>query len=78
MTGSNEILLDDSKIFYNRIRTIQKNTTLSVYENQNHVWLLSDSYVEASKKAQTEMRKFFNKFDLTDQCGMIFQGFAIQ
>jgi acetyl esterase/lipase len=58
LTGANEILLDDSKHFYDKIKKVQKNSTLTVYENQNHVWLLSNIHTEASQKALNEMWDF--------------------
>ncbi|WCT12513.1 alpha/beta hydrolase [Mucilaginibacter jinjuensis] len=58
MVGTNEVLLDDSKNFYNNIKGIQPNTTLSIYESQLHVWPLANVHSEAAQKAIAEMGAF--------------------
>jgi acetyl esterase/lipase len=60
MVGTNEVLLDDSKNFYNSIKHIQVNSTLSIYENQLHVWPLANVHSEASQKALTEIEEFLS------------------
>ena len=58
LVGSGEILLDDSKWIYNEIRTCQEKVKLSVYENQNHVWMLENIHSEESQKAMREIKEF--------------------
>ena len=60
VVGSNEILLDDSVNFYGVIKALQPDATLTVYENQNHVWSLADISSEASVKLLAELEEFFN------------------
>ena len=58
--GTNEVLLDDSVNFYNIVKGIQPDATLTIYENQNHVWPLANINSEASQRLLNEMDKFFN------------------
>ncbi|AEW02078.1 hypothetical protein A4D02_08665 [Niastella koreensis] len=60
MVGTNEILLDDSRHFYNHIKSIQERSKLSIYEDQPHVWLKKDIHKEASRRALAEMADFIN------------------
>ncbi len=60
VVGSNEVLLDDSVNFYNVVKDIQPDSTLTIYENQNHVWPLADINNEASLQLLSEMEEFFN------------------
>jgi len=60
MVGTNEVLLDDSINFYNSIKTKQLKATLSIYENQNHVWPLANINSEASQKALAEVATFLS------------------
>ena len=58
MVGTNEILFDDSMNFYNYIKDIQPKSTLTIYENQYHVWPLANISSEASKQALDEIGSF--------------------
>ncbi|MFL5748124.1 MAG: alpha/beta hydrolase [Niastella sp.] len=58
MVGTNEILLDDSKHFYNDIKRIQGRSRLSIYNDQPHVWLKKDIHKDASRRALAEMADF--------------------
>jgi monoterpene epsilon-lactone hydrolase len=58
MVGTNEILLDDSKYFYNEIKGIQGKSRLSIYEDQPHLWPKKDIYKEASRRALAEIADF--------------------
>ncbi|NOT90157.1 alpha/beta hydrolase [Ferruginibacter sp.] len=58
IVGSNEILLDDSKLICNKIAEQQTKVELNIYEGQNHVWMLEDINTEASKKALKEIQEF--------------------
>ncbi|HKO81605.1 MAG TPA: alpha/beta hydrolase fold domain-containing protein [Chitinophagaceae bacterium] len=51
MVGSNEILFDDSKNFYDYIKAVQKETKFIEYENQGHVWMMTDIDSIESKQA---------------------------
>jgi monoterpene epsilon-lactone hydrolase len=59
MVGTNEILIDDSKNFYNYIKAIQPKAKLIIYENQAHVWPLANIQSEASQNTLTEINDFF-------------------
>ena len=61
LIGSNEILFDDSKAFYEKIRPLQPGTKMKEYINQNHVWLLADIKSKGAKDALTDMKKFITK-----------------
>jgi epsilon-lactone hydrolase len=63
IVGTNEVLLDDSKNFYNSIKDKQPNTTLSIYENQLHVWPLANVHSEASQKALKEMETYLTSLN---------------
>jgi len=67
MVGTNEILLDDSINFYNMVKKIQPNTTLTIYENQNHVWPLANIDGEASKKLLNQVQTFLTGINLIIQ-----------
>jgi len=58
MVGTNEILLDDSKQFYNDIKTVQSRSLLSIYEDQPHVWPKKDIHKEAARRALAEIAEF--------------------
>src|SRR6202008_1407729 len=61
LVGSNEILFDDSKLFYEKIKPLQPDTQMKEYENQVHGWPLIDIKSDASKDALTTMKKFIAK-----------------
>ena len=58
MVGTNEVLLDDSKHFYNDIKGIQGTSRLSIYDDQPHSWLKKDIHKEASRRALAEIADF--------------------
>ncbi len=58
MVGTNEVLLDDCKHFYNDIKGIQGASRLSIYDDQPHVWPKKDIYKEASRRALAEIADF--------------------
>ena len=60
MVGTNEILLDDSKQFYNDIKGIQGKSRLSIYDDQPHSWLKKDIHKEASRRALAEIADFIS------------------
>ena len=61
LVGSNEILFDDSKLFYEKIKLVQPDTQMKEYENQVHGWPLIDIKSDASKDALTRMEEFITK-----------------
>ena len=58
LVGSNEILLDDSKTMFSKIKSKHPLTRLVVSQNQTHVWLMDDIRSEPSKKAVAEIKSF--------------------
>lgn len=58
VVGSGEILLDDSNLIYNKIASQQAKTKLSIYDKQDHVWMLENIHTEPSKTAMKEIREF--------------------
>jgi acetyl esterase/lipase len=61
LVGSNEILFDDSKLFYEKIKLLQPDTQIKEYENQVHGWPLIDVKSDASKDALKSIEKFISK-----------------
>jgi len=61
LVGSNEILFDDSKLFYEKIKPLQPDTHMKEYENQVHGWPLIDINSDAAKDAMTSIEKFITK-----------------
>jgi acetyl esterase/lipase len=60
LVGSGEILLDDSKVLYDKFAYLQNRIKLTVYENANHVWMLENIHSEASQKALREIVEFID------------------
>jgi acetyl esterase/lipase len=60
VVGSNEILLDDSRNFYDTIKQVQPDATLTIYENQNHVWPLAGIDTDASQRLLGQVTEFLN------------------
>jgi len=58
MVGSNEILLGDSKYFYDEIKAIQSKSRLTIYDDQQHLWPKKDINKEASQRALAEIADF--------------------
>jgi Esterase/lipase len=63
LVGSNEILFDDSRLFYDKIKKVQPNSTLKEYAGKSHVWLLTDISSEESKDALNVVKKFLQDKD---------------
>jgi len=61
LVGSNEILFDDSKLFYEKIKPLQPDTQMKEYENQVHGWPLIDIKSDAAKDALTTIERFITK-----------------
>lgn len=60
LVGTNEVLYDDAKNFYDYIKSIQNNTTFKEYQDQTHVWLLTDIGSDASKETLQDISDFVN------------------
>ncbi len=58
LVGSNEVLLDDSRMAYEKILKQQDKTQLSVYEGQTHVWLMDSIKSDATVSALNEIAQF--------------------
>ncbi len=58
LVGSNEILFDDSKLFYEKIKLLQPNSQMKEYENQVHGWPLIDIKSDASENALISIVEF--------------------
>lgn len=58
MVGTNEIVLDDSKYFYNYVKNLQPLSRLTIYEDQPHVWMKKDVHSKAAQLAFEEMKAF--------------------
>ena len=61
LVGSNEILHDDSKLFYEKIKRLQPDTHMKEFENQIHGWPLIDIHSVAAKDALTDIEMFITK-----------------
>jgi monoterpene epsilon-lactone hydrolase len=61
LVGSNEILFDDSKLFYEKIKRLQPDTHMKEFENQVHGWPLIDIHSDAAKDAMASIEKFITK-----------------
>jgi monoterpene epsilon-lactone hydrolase len=61
LVGSNEILHDDSKLFYEKIKRLQPDTHMKEFENQVHGWPLIDIHSVAAKDAMTDIEMFITK-----------------
>lgn len=61
LVGTNEILYDDAKNFYDYIKPFQLNTILKAYPNQTHVWLLTNIDSDVSKETLQDISDFINK-----------------
>lgn len=61
LVGSNEVLFDDSKHFYEKIKPLQPDTKMKEYKNQFHVWLLVDIKSKASKSALADIKEFITQ-----------------
>jgi epsilon-lactone hydrolase len=61
LVGSNEILFDDSKLLYEKIKPLQPDTQMKEFENQVHGWPLIDIKSDASKDALASIDNFITK-----------------
>lgn len=59
LVGSNEILFEDSVLFYEMIKKVQPNTQFKEYVDQVHVWPIGDINSKASQEALTDIHIFF-------------------
>lgn len=56
--GTNDILLDDSKILAERMKKANVDVTLKIWENVPHVWHIIGDFLPESTKAIRQMAKF--------------------
>ncbi len=61
MVGTQEVLFDDSLHFYQKMSTIQPQTNLMVFEDQTHVWMLTDIHSAAAINALENIKTFIEK-----------------
>src|SRR5450432_1826020 len=61
LVGSNEILFDDSKLFYEKIKSLQPEIQMKEYETQIHGWPLMDINSDAAKDALASIKSFITK-----------------
>jgi monoterpene epsilon-lactone hydrolase len=61
LVGSNEILHDDSTLFYEKMKLLQPDTQMKEFENQVHGWPLIDIHSIAAKEAITNIKMFITK-----------------
>ncbi|WP_161964224.1 alpha/beta hydrolase fold domain-containing protein [Chitinophaga flava] len=61
MVGTQEVLFDDSFSFYEKASKIQPQTNLMVFENQTHVWMLTDIHSVAAINALENIKIFVEK-----------------
>lgn len=60
IVGSNEVLLDDSKLAYEQIKSQQEITKLSIYDQQSHVWMIDGITSDAARGGFDEVAGFIN------------------
>jgi len=60
LVGTDEVLNDDSKNFYQVVKPIQKRSKLKEYPGQKHVWLISDIHSKESIEAMTDIKEFIH------------------
>jgi epsilon-lactone hydrolase len=61
LVGTNEILHDDSKLFYEKIKGLQPEIQMKEFENQIHGWPLMDINSDAAKDALATIKLFITK-----------------
>ena len=61
LVGTNEVLFDDAKNFYEYIKQVQSETFFKSYQDQTHVWLLTDIGATASTTTLQDISEFINK-----------------
>lgn len=58
LVGTDEVLYDDSKDFYNVIKPIQKQIKFKEFDGQKHVWPVSDISSKATFEAMNDISEF--------------------
>jgi hypothetical protein len=58
LVGSREILPDDSKLLYAKIKKVQPNSKPNIYEDLTNVWLLDSIESDAPQNAIEEIKTF--------------------
>ena len=59
--GTNDILLDDSKILAEKMQKANVDITLKIWQNVPHVWHIIGDFLPESAKAIRQMAKFLKK-----------------
>lgn len=60
LVGTDEVLNDDSKIFYTYIKSIQAEAKIKEFAGQKHVWVFSHIDSPASIEAVNDIKEFIN------------------
>ncbi len=60
LVGSNEVLYDDSRNFYDCIKAIQPKAQLKEFPDQTHVWVFSNVNAPASIEAINDIKGFIS------------------
>ena len=60
LVGTDEVLNDDSKNFYNNILPIQPKSKLKEFSGQKHVWLISNIDSRESVEAMNDIKEFIS------------------
>ena len=58
LVGTDEVLNDDSKNFYQVVKPIQQQAKLKEFDGQKHVWLVSTIDSHASVEAMNDIKEF--------------------
>lgn len=61
MTGTREVLYDDSRNLYEKLQLLGANATFAEFESQTHVWLLTSIQSAASQQALDAINSFMVK-----------------
>jgi monoterpene epsilon-lactone hydrolase len=60
LVGTDEVLNDDSKNFYDYIKPIQPKSKLKEFKDQKHVWLISHIDSKESVEAMNDIKEFIS------------------
>lgn len=60
LVGTDEVLLDDSKLGYERIGKRQSRCELAIFEGSTHVWVMDDITSDASVQTLSQITTFIN------------------
>lgn len=60
LVGDDEVLLDDSRLAFERISQNQPDSILQIFAGQTHVWVMDDIHTTATKRALLTITSFLN------------------